>query len=956
MRKITYLLSLFLMMVGTAMAETAPTTALTADQINALSEYTPVAISAANNSTYGKWYNGTDHQTNFTVKTTFVIEPTGKSTFRIRKMAPSASVGEGYIQPGTNNVAFTYGSKKTAQEFIAVKPVAGGAGNTNFDTADKGGIADENCVRFVCADNANLWINTNGNKYHSTGIGTYATYEVRKVAVPTLSNNKVYTVTCTRSNLVAKQDGTAMTTTAKAETGLTFNANNDRFQFVFLKNAKGQYYMYNVNANKFVLPDGNLSDSPSLPVNFIYGNADGKFVIYFSDTKFINVGGDNQLSIDNWGPGGTHASGCADIGNSFTISEVSDVVFSPSAELMNKTNQVTVTFNYKVGESLYLTKDKNLSLGTVLSASHFSEITDADYVTVEDWDKKDAINDECTVNVTCTAQPLPLVISENFENAKWYMVNMHSNESNYMWTATNTEGTNPTLTVVDKGSVYKETTAPDDTRLWCFVGDVCGIKIYNKAVGSAYTMNKTSDGDNAVSWGEAGSGTLYHLQKTATDITNGFCFLPIGHSHYLNHRVTNIKGWTSRDQGSTCKIFAPDAFLLNYAADITAGPANSLGTAQYFNAEGKFDSFNNAITAANANHFDATATANLATILTDYVSDEANATTNATTITSGGYYRLMNYMYKNYMTSGLDEETNTLWGGLSAANAPGTAGTIVQITADGDNYKLYAQGLEFGQITDADARLNLTGGGLFTINNTGNKFTFMDGSTCDPAPSYPSYRAIHQKSANKIVGWEAVANASKWYVIPATTLDLPLNTVEGKSYATTYLPFDVTLPADVKAYIVTAAEDGKATISEVADIPANQGVVLVSETAAKATLTLGSASANCTSNKLSGTNPRITISDKNDYYIFGKGDDGVGFYHPNSITLKENRAFLPASVVTVSGSVNGFKLDFGGVNTGIEAAIQADEANATYYDLSGRRVIRPAKGIYVKNGRKVYVK
>ena len=35
---------------------------------------------------------------------------------------------------------------------------------------------------------------------------------------------------------------------------------------------------------------------------------------------------------------------------------------------------------------------------------------------------------------------------------------------------------------------------------------------------------------------------------------------------------------------------------------------------------------------------------------------------------------------------------------------------------------------------------------------------------------------------------------------------------------------------------------------------------------------------------------------------------------------------------------------------------QADEANATYYDLSGRRVIRPAKGIYVKNGRKVYVK
>ena len=959
MRKFTFLFALFLMMVGTAMAETAPTTALTAEQINALSEYTPVAISAANNSTYGKWYDGSTHQTNFTVKTTFVIEPTGNSTFRIRKMAPSASVGEGYIQPGTNNVAFTYGSKKTAQEFIAVKPVAGGTGNTNFDTADKGGIADDNCVRFVCADNTNLWINTNGNKYHSTGIGTYATYEVRKVAVPTLSNNKVYTVTCSRSNLVANQGGTAMTTTAKAEQGLTFDATNNRFQFVFLKNAKGQYYMYNVNANKFVLPSGNLSDSPSLPVNFSYGNADGKFIIYFSDSKFINVGGSNQLSIDGWGPGGTNSYGSADDGNSFTINEVSDVAFSPSEELMNKTNQVTVTFNYKVGESLYLTKDKDLSLGTVLSATHFSDITDADYVTVESWDKMDAINDDCTVNVTCTAQTLPLVVSENFENAKWYMINMHSNENNYIWTATITDS-NPALTVVNKGSVYKETTAPDDTRLWCFVGDVCGIKIYNKAVGSAYTMNKTSDGDNAISWGAAESGTLYQLQKTATSISNGFCFLPVGHSHYLNHRQPTIQGWNKRDEGSTCRAFAPDAFLLNYAADIPAGPANSLGTAKYFNAEGNFESFNNAIAAANANHFSAEATDNLAAILTDYASDGANATPNASTITDGGYYRLMNYNYKTYMTSGLSGTNNVLWGGLSAAEAPGTAGTIVKITADGSNYKMSTQGLEFGEVSKS-TQVNLKGEGIltgkasFTITATNNLFVFKDVST--GVTSNLDLRCLHCDGSNKIVGWEAVANASKWYVIPATTLDLPLNTVEGKSYATTYLPFDVTLPADAKAYIVTVAEGDKATVSEVADIPAKQGVVLVSETAAStATLTLGTALANCTSNILSGTNPRITIAegDKNNYYIFGNGGNGVGFYHPNNTTLKENRAYLPASAVLGGGMA--LALDFGGINTGIEAAIQTDEANAAYYDLSGRRVMRPTKGIYVKNGRKVYVK
>ena len=360
--------------------------------------------------------------------------------------------------------------------------------------------------------------------------------------------------------------------------------------------------------------------------------------------------------------------------------------------------------------------------------------------------------------------------------------------------------------------------------------------------------------------------------------------------------------------------------------------------------------------AANADHFSATAAANLATILTDYASNAANANTNNATITDGGYYRLMNCNYKTYMTSGLNGTNNALWGGLSAADAAGTAGTIVKITADGDNYKMSTQDLNFGKVA-ISTHVNLTGEGTFTINATNNKYVFKDVSTA--VTTWLNYRCLHCDASNKIVGWEAGAEASKWYVIPATTLDLPLNTVEGKSYATTYLPFDVTLPADVKAYIVTAAEDGKATISEVADIPANQGVVLVSETAAsKATLTLGTASANCTSNILIGTNPRFTIEEsaKNDYYIFGNGSNGVGFYHPNNTTLKENRAFLPASVVTVSGSVNGFKLDFGGVNTGIEAVIQADETNATYYDLSGRRVIRPAKGIYVKNGRKVYVK
>lgn len=771
-------------------------------------------------------------------------------------------------------------------------------------------------------------------------VGTAMAQSVTDLA--NLSNDKAYTLRTSRSDLVAKSDGSRIATTN--DIGGTFDASNTQYQFALLKNTSGSYFLYSISANKFVNKTGDLVNYAE-PILFKNGNTAGTFVIYFDASHYVNMGGDKQLAINGWST--------ADGGNSYTINSVAD--FSPSPELLNSIEPISVAVNYKVDGKTYSSVNKSFYLNTPITAEKFTTDLNDFYLAYSSTDVATVTAETTTINVTCTAQT-PFVISENFENAKWYMVNMHSNQSNLMWTATMTDG-NPTLTVVDKESVYKETTAPDDTRLWCFVGDICGFKIYNKAVGSAYTMNKTSDGDNAISWGTAESGTLYRLQKTASNvITNGFCFLPIGHSNYLNHRGSTIQGWTSRDEGSTCRAFTPDAFLLNYAADIPAGPANSLGTAKYFNTEGKFENYNSAIAAANADHFNATAAANLATILTNYASDGANATTNDATITSGSYYRLMNYMYKNYMTSGLNGTNNALWGGLSATDAAGTAGTIVKITANGDNYKMSTQGLEFGEVSQS-THVNLTGEGNFTITATNNLFVFNDVST--GVTNNLNRRCLHCDGYNKIVGWEAVANASKWYVIPATTLDLTLNTVEDKSYATTYLPFDVTLPADVKAYIVTEAEGGKATVSEVADIPANQGVVLVSETAAsKATLTLGTASANCGSNILIGTNPRLTIAegDKNNYYIFGNGSNGVGFYHPNSITLKENRAYLPASAVTASGSVNGFKLDFGGVNTGIEATIQADEANATYYDLSGRRVIRPAKGIYVKNGRKVYVK
>lgn len=767
-----------------------------------------------------------------------------------------------------------------------------------------------------------------------------------------LSNNKAYTLRTQRSELVAKSDNSRIATTN--DISGTFDASNTQYQFALLKNTSGRCYLYSISASKFVNKNGDLVDSPAEPVLFKNGNASGTFVLYFDASHYMNMGGGKQLAIDSWST--------ADEGNSYTITPVAD--FAPSEALLNSINEVDVTVNFIVDGKTYRSETKSYTINTAIKAETFAADLNGTYLTFANTDVQTVTNETATINVTCTVEELPFTVSESYANAVWYIIDMHSNDTgagdilsgakNYIWTATTDAAAYTSAEVTLPKYDTKQSAAPADSMLWCFVGNVVdGFVIYNKAAGAEYALAKPETGNTATKLAAVGNATPFRIYKS-TVLNGATCFKKQGDKHFVNTQkvgdVKVLRGWDAADGGSSCRFFAPDYYLLNYAASLAAGPANSLGTAKYFNVDGTFDAFNNAVAAANANHHSVEALAKLSTILTEYASNDANAQTNDATITEG-YYRLMNCNYNTYMTN---DANNALRGNVSVSDALAKAGTIVKVVAAGDNYKLLVQGLEVGQVTMSQHVGLVEDGVAFTITPTNNKFVFQNVADDN------RYKCLHQDAGQKVVGWEAAAEASKWYIVPATTLDVNLNVVGDKTYATTYLPFDVKLPADVKAYIVNQAANGVATVSEVADVPANQGVVLVGQNASvtSAALTLGTASANCSGNLLSGTNSQLTIDEaaKANYFIFGNGDNGVGFYHPNSTTLKENRAFLPAANVSAGSSASGFRLDFGGEITGIASAIQADDTNTTYYDLSGRRVNRPAKGLYVKDGKKIYVK
>ena len=995
MKKITLLLTLLLCVAGTAWAQqeateeaTAPAVdqVLTASQLQALTSETHVAIKSVEKNNYGsKWYAGISADKGlrgYGAFSIFIWEPIteqGAATGAgyLRKAYPAAADGAGYIQ--TTGFA-NLGAKSSAQVFYPIKPTSDNNSNPNdnwgpgAEITTHGDYNAANLVRLLAGDNANAtsWANFNGLTCSSTLTGVWTAMEIRRATpcvhtpvtnLANLSNSKAYTLVNQRTSFMMNANNTRLST-RKDQSNADYDAANTKQQFALLKNSVGAYFLYSISARKFISNDGWVSDSPT-QVTLANGNVPGStFFLQYDSQHRVNTSNEGGLVIDGWG--------YADDGNSNVIYEVDDVSIDQAVLDKIQVRTVTANFNITVGDVQKTYKTANFNIlvnNTITRADLEACIADAPYVSVVSWDKTDAVTENnTTVNVTCN-ENLPFTKSESVENATWYLIDMHSNDNgagdilngskNYLWTATTDPSAYTTAEVTLPKYDTKQSSAFGDNMLWCFVGNAAdGFKIYNKAAGSGYALSKPATGNTAVKLAAVADATAFRIY-TSTAINGAVCFKKEGDDHYINTQsnpgtgnVKALRGWTSPDGGSSCRLFAPDRYLLNYAADVPAGPAHSLGTAQYFNAEGKYDSFKTAVAHANSNHHNLTYTTALATVLTEYAA--ADKTTNSTTITNNGYYRLMNCAYGRYLTSGTNNnDENVLWGGEIESTARSFAGTIVKVVENGDNYKLYVQGLEVGTVVK-DTHVKLTAaGGTFTITNTNNKYVFADVST--PEPADPTYRCLHHASGNRIVGWEASAEASKWYVIPATELEVSLHTVDNKTYATTYLPFDATLPANVKAYIVTQAQNGLATMSEVTDIRANEGIVLVGQTD-KATLTIGTATSDFNNNLLQGTNVPTTIQNADDYYILGfsENGNGVGFYHPNSTTLKANRAYLPKSNVAPLNS--SFSLDFENVSTGIEAAATNAEQGAACYDLSGRRVNRPAKGLYVKNGKKIIVK
>ena len=186
-----------------------------------------------------------------------------------------------------------------------------------------------------------------------------------------------------------------------------------------------------------------------------------------------------------------------------------------------------------------------------------------------------------------------------------------------------------------------------------------------------------------------------------------------------------------------------------------------------------------------------------------------------------------------------------------------------------------------------------------------------------------------------------------------TSVDIvytPSVTIGNAGYATLGYAAALDLTG-IEAYTAAVSGD-KVVLSSVKGkkIPANTGIILKGTNGDAISLPLTTASTDeIGTNKLHVSDG--TVTGDGSIYVLASKNDVVGFYKlQNGDKVPAGKAYL--QIAAPSRQFIGFGDNATGIDN-IEHSISRIEQ---YYDLQGRRVAQPAKGLYVVNGKKVIIK
>lgn len=553
----------------------------------------------------------------------------------------------------------------------------------------------------------------------------------------------------------------------------------------------------------------------------------------------------------------------------------------------------------------------------------------------------------------------------------------------------------------------------DDANQWAIIPAAGFDKFYlvNKATaGKAYLASETQGTELVIST-EHATPLYLNAQPTYNGITGGFTIQPnASNNHAIGDHFDNsgnLGYWTNRgsselnDDGS---IFRVADLLADSKAFVNATPTDYVGSVSE-SARGTL----NAITGASEQ-------SKVSAFFTKY--DELAATSDLYTAPANDkIYRIRvnrysGNIYACFAKATADSEGNVKQG---SGNTPTerllgftdteSAMTYVRfIKQDGGYYLIQDVNSNFYYGSRAEdnklyAEINPEKAGHYTIGNSINGtltcVALKENKATDITKQYLWCRGDNESGA---LGQYNYFSFHSPYMGNATTGDLSniepgcVYRVQAVSnypvtfkaeYSTLNLPFDVTLPENVEAYVVssvlenTVGEHRELAITKVeGTVHANTPVILRCTNSTKPTseepvsVNLGvtgtATQAEGVNNILSGSTVKRTEFGEVSYYALANkaltegGEKQIGFFRVSTQTMPANKAYLlRTSIPASAGNAMALLFNFDGDHiTSIGNAVQTKaQGSEVYYDLNGRRVLYPTHGIYVKaNGQKVFIK
>ena len=303
------------------------------------------------------------------------------------------------------------------------------------------------------------------------------------------------------------------------------------------------------------------------------------------------------------------------------------------------------------------------------------------------------------------------------------------------------------------------------------------------------------------------------------------------------------------------------------------------------------------------------------------------------------------------------------------------AENIKGLTADNGGQAGSRNSMKQGAYATEDTEITTLQSGKYKISgarsgNTGVTFAFVvNGATVSQTTTSGSWGTFDGEEFNLVEKATIVLKAAGQGGNSSKTLDYiyiqktgEATTITAAGYATFSSTYAVDFSAEknLKAYTATVNEN-KVVMTPIENsiVPANTGVILKGAEK-NYTGVITTKEAVIEKNDLVAATEEIaelaTTDGTYNNYILNVVEGKVGFYQANNKKVAAGKAYLQVPVTNGAKALTIVWND--GETTGIEENYELGTMNsdAATYDLSGRKVTNPAKGLYIKNGKKFIVK